>query len=159
MRVVWQDATKLVIDNNHTPRFQGRWGTCVLGLGIVGLYFLVSKVAYNIIYLWAGILTHFFCLMLGNWYFTPIVTTFNKINQTVLIERVNLLGSEAKEYPLAEVANFELRSITTVISTICLALKSGRYLYLSNSWHSRRNCQKVLNTIINFCKSPLDSSE
>jgi hypothetical protein len=152
MRVVLLEANKLVIHNGGNSIAQARWATVVLVLGFIGIYFLVSKVADNIFYLWLGILAHIICFLFVCWYFAPVITTFDKIQSTVIIKRLNLFDTYIAEYPLFTIGNVQIKK-TEIINSVCviyLLLTSGKRLYLSNSWDEQTNCHKVLYTIKNF---------
>lgn len=149
MRVVFHDDAKLVIHNGCTSNSQGRWATLILGLGFLGLFFLLQNVVGNILYFWSGILFHVMCFMLVCWYFAPVVTTFDKIQGTVSVESFNAFCTKSFQYPLGDIKSIQLKNVepANVVSTIYLVLESGKQLYLSHAWQGKNNCQKVLDMI------------
>lgn len=149
MRVVFHDDAKLVIHNGCTSTSQGRWATLILGLGFLGIFFLLQKVVGNLLYFWSGILFHVICFMLVCWYFAPVITTFDKIQGTVSVESFNAFCTKSSKYPLGEIKSIQIKNVepANVGSTIYLVLKSGKHLYLSHSWQEKNNCQKLLDML------------
>jgi hypothetical protein len=139
MRVVFHDDAKLVIHNGCTSNSQGRWATLILGLGFLGLFFLLQKVVGNLLYFWSGILFHVILFMLVCWYFAPVVTTFDKIQGTVLVESFHAFSTKLAKYPLGEIKSIQIKTVDTINvgSTIYLVLESGKHLYLSHSWQKK----------------------
>jgi hypothetical protein len=146
MRVVFHDDAKLVIHNGCTSDSQGRWATLILGLGFLGLFFLLQKVVGNLLYFWSGILFHVMCFILICWYFAPVVTNLDKNKGTVSVEYFNAFCTKSSKYPLGAIKSIQLKNVepTHVVSTIYLVLESGKHLYLSNAWQRTKSCQKVL---------------
>jgi hypothetical protein len=151
------DATKLVIHNGCSSNSQVRWATLVLVLGFFCIYFTVSKVVGHLLYFWSIILFHVLVFMLTCWLLAPVVTTFDKIKGTVIIEKFNVFSTSISEYSLLDLETIQIKNpaIINSISTIYLDIKSGRYLYLSNFYDTERNCRKILDIIKNF----LDKNE
>lgn len=140
MRIIFIDDTKLLIHNRCTSQAQESWAASVLILGIIGIYFWVSKVAENIPALWLGIFIHFLAFMFTCWYFSPVITTFDKLKNTVIIEKQSLWINPLTEYALSELKT--IKYIKT-LGVICLVSRPGKHLYLSNAWGNYKSCQEV----------------
>lgn len=153
MRIVSVNDSKLVVHNNNTSIIQARWASLVLALGCLRIYYLAGEVVGNLIYFWAGILFHVICFLLTCWYFAPVVSTFDKITNTVIVENFYLFNTQVAENNLSEINDVYFNKVSPIalFSVINLGLTSGKQLYLSNSWENHKTSQQVLQVIKSFC--------
>lgn len=149
MRIVSVNDNKLVVQNSNTSIVQARWASFVLALGCLRIYYLAGDIVGNLIYFWAGILFHVLCFLLTCWYFAPVVSTFDKIKNTVTIEKNHLFNTKFVEHNFSEITNIHFKQVSpiNIFSVIGLGLTCGKQLYLSNSWENHKPSQQVLQAI------------
>ena len=105
------------------------------------MYFFVSKVYGNIPLFGSGIIGHF---LFTCWYFAPVITTFDKIQEKLVIEKYTLWNNQVREYSLAQIKTV---SYLKWYGVSYLVLTSNEHLYLSHAWNEKKSCQEVLNII------------